>query len=553
MGRYRVDSLAELARQLTFAPGQVRCEQLEAAGVFVSRIDPAKTYSYPDVVEQVTTFRPRHHSEQLIPGRALLHDLSILIEEVSDTLNLRVDEISQPVLAIEDVTERFNVTSKTIQRWRKRGLVSHRFIFGDGRKRIGFYLQNLERFVRANGEDVEERANLSAMGESEQHEIVRAAKVLLVRASKRGAPISEQALAFRLAQRFNRSVLAITHTLRRHDTMNPTRAVLVAVGLPVGEESARKCARLARRGRSFRWIARKMNISQLDVYLSVMRERVARVTARKVKFHDSPLFHDGDIDAQIDEVVSASEHELQPAETPRIPRGLPPYLQDLYRTPLLTPARERAQFLLFNYRKLQWFAARRRFDPERARKRDVALLEHHCKRAGEIKNRLVSANLRLVVSVARKHLQPGLSLMELISEGNLVLMRAVESFNVHRNTRFSTYATFALIKAYARIVPTLRAANIGGHQPPLERIADRHGSEAFDAIQAREEISKLLSQLSDAERNVIAQQFGLRNVIVAESTVGSTSDGTSNLTAQRRRRIEHAAIVRLRQIVGIAR
>ncbi|HQY89390.1 MAG TPA: hypothetical protein PK402_12130, partial [Tepidisphaeraceae bacterium] len=183
MSRYLVDSLAELARQFAFAPAHVRTEQLEAAGTFVGKIDPEKTYTYPEIVEQLTTFRPRHHSEQLIPGRALVHDLSILIEEVSDSLNLRVDQLSQPVLSIDDVTERFNVTSKTIQRWRKKGLVSHRFLFADGRKRVGFYLQNIERFVCANGEDVEDSANLSAMDESEQREIVRAARQLLDRRS----------------------------------------------------------------------------------------------------------------------------------------------------------------------------------------------------------------------------------------------------------------------------------------------------------------------------------------------------------------------------------
>ena len=86
------------------------------------------------------------------------------------------------------------------------------------------------------------------------------------------------------------------------------------------------------------------------------------------------------------------------------------------------------------------------------------MLEGHLARRTEVKNQIVRANLRLVVSVARKHLRPGLSLMELISDGNITLMRAVEGFDVHRGHRFSTYATLALMKGFARSVPQMLSA-----------------------------------------------------------------------------------------------
>jgi len=101
-------------------------------------------------------------------------------------------------------------------------------------------------------------------------------------------------------------------------------------------------------------------------------------------------------------------------------------------------------------------------------------------------------------------------------------------------------------------VPTLRASLISGNQTGLDRVADRHGSEAFDAIQAREEISQLLGQLSADERNVIARQFGLRETL-PDSTDSAGPAGGGDLTPQKRRRIENAALDRLRQIVGVAR
>src|SRR5205807_9821212 len=59
----------------------------------------------------------------------------------------------------------------------------------------------------------------------------------------------------------------------------------------------------------------------------------------------------------------------------------------------------------------------------------------------EARDRMVRANLRLVVNIARSYTGKGLGLQDLIEEGNLGLLRAVEGFDPRMNTRFSTYAS----------------------------------------------------------------------------------------------------------------
>jgi RNA polymerase primary sigma factor len=124
------------------------------------------------------------------------------------------------------------------------------------------------------------------------------------------------------------------------------------------------------------------------------------------------------------------------------------YLREIGRVPLLTARLEVELAILME--RGEW--AERRLLNERLAMESRRQCEGEVLRGRQARKRLTEANLRLVVSVAKKYIGRGMSLLDLIQEGNIGLIRAVEKFDYVKGYKFSTYATWWIRQAITRAI-----------------------------------------------------------------------------------------------------
>ncbi len=126
------------------------------------------------------------------------------------------------------------------------------------------------------------------------------------------------------------------------------------------------------------------------------------------------------------------------------------YLHEIGRVSLLSATEEIA--LAISMQKGKRAAERLREEGDTLSPEEVARLKAEEARGRASRRRLIEANLRLVVSVARKYAGRGISLLDLIQEGNFGLLRAVDRFDYRKGHRFSTYATWWIRQAITRAI-----------------------------------------------------------------------------------------------------
>jgi RNA polymerase primary sigma factor/RNA polymerase sigma factor len=530
-------------QQVRFAPREKKIEQVNRAERLLAEMDKERSYSYEYLCYRITDYRPETTPAVVMNGQDAIHDLRLFVEDVSDAANIPVQDAGEPVHTVEELSKLFKVSTKTIARWREQGLVSRRFVFDGRRKRVGFLRSSVERFMNQNQEKIKRGERFSQLSDEEKSEIVDRARRL---ASAGGCP-SE--VARRVAKRMNRSVETIRYTLRNFDQQNPQLAVFPDQTGLLSDEQKQRIYQQSKRGDSVDVLAKRYCRTRTTIYRVLNEVRAKRILELPLDY----MYHESydNIELEKDFLGPMPVNET-PTRKMRSPSGLPPYLAALYEVPLLSREQEYHLFRKFNYLKHKANKLRGQLNPAAARTSEMNEIEALYDQAVAVKNEIVQANLRLVVSIAKRHVSGTEDFFSLVSDGNMSLIRAVEKFDFSRGNKFSTYASWAIMKNFARTIPEeyKRRDRFRTSQDELfvaqaDQRPDSLGQEVVQNT-LEKQVEKILAQLDERERQIIISRFGLDHS--QEPLTLKEVGEEMGVTKERVRQIESRALTKARQV-----
>lgn len=308
----------------------------------------------------------------------------------------------------------------------------------------------------------------------------------------------------------------------------------------------------ASKKRTTKRMSRLKSAKNTEVVSDELKRRASEFAAEPFDFIDNPQFRKRNAEKVI--IHTPLPTPDKPKRTRKRPSNVPAYFASLYETPLLGPEEEAALFRRFNYLKYRADRLRAKIKPSSPNETLLDEIEFFLTKAHEAWNRLVQSNLRLVVSIARRFVDSNHSFDELVSDGQIALMNAIEKFDYSRGFRFSTYATHAIQRSYYRRIKNrqrdltrVKSTAIEIMEEVPDRFdADDTSAEDFQRIQNL--MNWIDDELDERERYIVAARFGLNRDHDARTlrVIGEEM----GISKERVRQIQIRAITKLQELAG---
>lgn len=449
---YRCQPLAELLRQLLYIPHDRRIEQVRRIEKLHDEIEPAINYPVEFLHYRITRYRLEGQPEMLLVGEAVLPDLRLMIDELSRSVDMPLDE---PCESEEELATRLNVSTKTISRWRRQGL-RWRWVrsTSGGQRRLVLMQTAVQRFLAQNTLRVDRASRFSQMTPAGRRRIIERARRI---AESRDVTLNQ--VATHLARRTGRAVETIRLLLEHHDEQHPHDRIFEDHTGPLNTRQKQLIARAHRLGVRTTTMVRKFKRTRATIYRVVREQRVDRLRHATLNYVHLPVFERPDADAVLlrampeptgRDAALARNHERRLAAMD----DLPAELREFFAGEPIEADRQQSLFVRYNYIKHKLARLRAELEQRDLRATELDQAEEWLRDLPALRDRLAGANQRVVLDAARRQLTATTDrsmphLIELIEAGQAILLNAIDVFDPSRGQTFEAFLRWSLMRTYA--------------------------------------------------------------------------------------------------------
>jgi RNA polymerase primary sigma factor len=245
-----------------------------------------------------------------------------------------------------------------------------------------------------------------------------------------------------------------------------------------------------------------------------LRARTRKLLDHEIDFISNADFGQPDARRRILGRGTAGE-PLAPHSAGSMPKDLPAHLARLCESKLLTADEERQLFRRMNYLKYRANVLRTRLNPASPDVKSMDEIDRLIAQASAVRDQIIKANMRLVIAIVKKFVTPKHSFDDLLSDGIISLMQAVDKFDYDRGFRFSTYAYRAIARnAYRTITDQHKEegrfdASVSEDLTSLPEQDRTSPLNEHEWVRMRTMLSNLLPQLDRREQFILRGRFAL--------------------------------------------
>ena len=275
------------------------------------------------------------------------------------------------------------------------------------------------------------------------------------------------------------------------------------------------------------------------------------------EYIDDPMFHERGARRKVFE-------ESEPLPSPNI-AWYHPAMENISNSAaisnvtnvVLTAKQERAIFRQYNFARMQVVKAKDKLGDRLPTDRQARDMLHWHREANRLRETIAQFNLALVLAMAKRARAADVDFVDLVSEGNMVLLRAIDKFNVSKAFKFSTYACDSILKAFGRMgmkYSKYRQMFPTDFDPVLERSDHAQSRQASHESDCADEVKRIVqdnqAELSGIEQKVLNYRYPLDRRTAAGKPLTLEEVGQLvGLTKERVRQIQNRALEKVRHVL----